>query len=134
MKHLVLLCLLAIPVHAAEPPDWYAHIPAEQRAALLAMRHAAIDPAAIAAAGVHGWPGPVVAPYNAPYAAPQFDLAKIGAANLTIEEHNRQRAAVRRILRANRQPDVHKSLTVRGVTRGEWHECKQLRNEARQFR
>ena len=134
MKPIVLLSLLALPAFAAEPPDWYAHIPAQQRAALLAIRQAAVDHAPIVAAGVHGWQGPVAASYSAPYAAPLFDVTKIGAANLTIAEHNRQREVLRRILWANRQPDAYKPLTVRGMAGGEWHECRQLRNEARQFR
>ncbi len=29
----VLLCFVVSPAFAADPPDWYAHIPAEQRAA-----------------------------------------------------------------------------------------------------
>ena len=65
-KPTLLLCLVASPAFAAEPPDWYAHIPAAQRAALLATRHAVPPHTLIASGSVQGWRGPASAAYSAP--------------------------------------------------------------------
>jgi hypothetical protein len=62
----VLLCLLTMPAHAADPPDWYAHIPTEQRAALLAARNAQLGHAALAAPGVHASRGAASGGYSVP--------------------------------------------------------------------
>ena len=101
MKRLIVLCLLAGPALATEPPDWYSWIPAEQRAALLATRHAGPPAALIGSES----PLPYRGPASVPHAAPHFDPSQIGASNLSIQHHNEQRARVRRILREYRQPD-----------------------------
>ena len=125
MKCLVLLCLLARPALAADPPDWYAHIPAEQRAALLAMRHAGPPRALIGIGSVHAYRGPASATYAAPQSPASFDAsALVHPPQYDLDYHSRQRAIERRILWVNRQPEVHKPLTVRRVARGEWHECE----------
>ena len=77
MKTTILLLLLAAPALAAEPPDWYSHIPAEQRAALLAARHAAVNPALIDGAGVQRYRRHAISLYAAPVSAPKLDLTKI---------------------------------------------------------
>lgn len=53
-KLAVLLCLLTSPVFAADPPDWYAHLSSETRAALLASRTATPAHAALASSGILG--------------------------------------------------------------------------------
>lgn len=102
-KFAVLLCLLASPTFAAEPPDWYAHIPAEQRAALLATRHAVPPHTLIASGSVQGWRGPASAAYSAPAT---FDSsALVHPPKYDLNHHNRRQALVRAMLRDYRTPD-----------------------------
>ncbi len=99
----ILLCLLALPAHATDPPDWYAHIPADQRAALLATRHAVAPYALIASGSVQGWRGPASAAYSAPA---NFDAsALVHPPQYNLHHHNRRQAIVRAMLRGYRTPD-----------------------------
>jgi hypothetical protein len=100
---ILLSAMLCGAVQGAEPPDWYAHIPAEQRAALLAARSAPLTSTAIGGLPVQVYRGPPAALYAAPTAARQFDLTRIGAANLTLADHRLQRARVDDILREYRR-------------------------------
>ena len=76
-KFVVGLCLLASPAVATEPPDWYAHIPAEQRAALLAARHAAPPRALIGSESPLPYRGPASAAYAAPQSPASFDASAL---------------------------------------------------------
>lgn len=103
-KFAVLMYLVAVPTFAAEPPDWYAHITAEQHAALLATRQEVPPHALIASGSVQGWRGPASAAYSAP--AAQFDAsALVHPPQYDLHHHNRRQAIVRAMLRENRKPD-----------------------------
>lgn len=100
----ILLCLLALPAHATEPPDWYAHIPTEQRAALLAARDVQRGHAALAVPGVHGYRGAASGAYSAP--AAQFDAsALVHPPRYDLLYRLRLQDRERRMLWAYRQPD-----------------------------
>lgn len=107
MKYITLLALTVVGplAHSAEPPDWYAHIPAEQRAALLATRPAGATLAAIGGNGMLAGRGLALTVYGAPAPVPLFDLTQIGKSNLTIHDHNRARNRVSLILREYRRHD-----------------------------
>lgn len=111
-----ILCLASVSAQGAEPPDWYAHIPASQQAALLATRSAQLGHAAI------GVPG--VLPYReqgneqaARYTRSQgFDAsALVHAPERTLYDHNRNARQLDRLLREYRQPNVNR--THRGLVR-----------------
>lgn len=94
-----LLCLVASPAFATDPPDWYAHIPAEQRAALLATRDATA-PAALIGTEPH-------LPYSESMSAhAAFDASTlVHPPQYDLHHHNRRQAIVRAILRDYRTPD-----------------------------
>jgi hypothetical protein len=77
VRKLVALCLLASTAVGAEPPDWYAHIPPEQRAALLAARHAEPPSSLIGSGSPVPYRGPVSAPYAAPQSPARFDASAL---------------------------------------------------------
>lgn len=101
----LLLCLAALPAVATEPPDWLAYIPAEQRAALLATRHASPPSALIGSVPPQGYRGPESAAYAAPQPPAQFDAsALVGPRRYDLDYHIRQAARVRAMLREYRTP------------------------------
>lgn len=130
MKTIVLLSLFALPAFAADPPDWYAHIGAEQRAALLAARHAGPAGSLIGVGSPATYRGPMLVAY----AAPHFDLTTIGASNLSLEHHRERAVREQMLLRAWRQPDVHFSLTWRGVRCWNERECRHWQHNPHQFK
>ena len=84
----LLLCLAALPAVATEPPDWLAYIPAEQRAALLATRHASPPSALIGSVPPQGYRGPESAAYAAPQPPAQFDAsALVGPRRYDLDYH-----------------------------------------------
>ena len=104
-KLTVLLCLITSPAFAADPPDWYAHIPAEQRAALVATRDVQRGHAALASAGVLGYRAPPSGTYSAAQSPAQFDASALVHPNdYSIDYHNLKRAIERRYLWQERQP------------------------------
>jgi len=112
-KVAVVLYLLASPALATEPPDWYSHIPAEQRAALLATRHAGPPHSLIGSGAPVPCRGQVIAPYMAPQGPARFDAsALIHPPDHRLLYRLRMQDRERRILWSYRQPDAPNSLTA----------------------